>query len=171
MRLCEVTYPMGLDAIGYLTYTVDGYVFVALMRAARPAFTAGDPELVAARERARRLWRSYNALDPAAAARREVLEQLLGAVGDGAAIEPPFFCDYGTQITLGAEVFVNFNCVFWTAVRSPSVHRHSWGPRFNSIWRLTQSTRARGWRARNSRDRSASGRASGSAVARSSCPV
>jgi len=76
-------------------------------------YVASDPELVAARERARRLWRSYNALDPAAGAvRREVLEQLLGAVGAGAVIEPPFFCDYGTQITLGVEVFVNFNCVF-----------------------------------------------------------
>jgi maltose O-acetyltransferase len=29
-------------------------------------YIASDPELAAARERARRLWRSYNALDPAA---------------------------------------------------------------------------------------------------------
>jgi len=41
-----------------------------------------------------------------------VLEELLGGIGQGAVIEPPFFCDYGTQITLGADVFVNFNCVF-----------------------------------------------------------
>ena len=38
----EVTYPLGPDAVGYLTYTVDGYVFVALMRADRAAFAAGD---------------------------------------------------------------------------------------------------------------------------------
>jgi hypothetical protein len=38
----EVTYPMGSDAIGYLTYTADGYVFVTLMRAERPHFTTGD---------------------------------------------------------------------------------------------------------------------------------
>ena len=24
---------------------------------------------------------------------------------------PPFFCDYGTQIELGANVYFNFNCV------------------------------------------------------------
>jgi maltose O-acetyltransferase len=76
-------------------------------------YLASDPELVAARIRARRLWHAYNALDPAdAAARRATLEQLLGVAGAGANIEAPFFCDYGTQITLGADVFVNFNCVF-----------------------------------------------------------
>ena len=26
-------------------------------------------------------------------------------------IEPPFFCDYGTNIELGDKVFFNFNCV------------------------------------------------------------
>ncbi|MBA3559106.1 MAG: sugar O-acetyltransferase [Gemmatimonadaceae bacterium] len=59
------------------------------------------------------LRQSYNALDPAARPqRKDVLVQLLGAVGVGTVIEPPFFCDYGTQIILGAEVFINFNCVF-----------------------------------------------------------
>ena len=76
-------------------------------------YLAADPELVAARVRARRLTLSYNALDPGATdQRREVLGQLLGAVGAGVVIEPPFFCDYGAHTLLGAEVFVNFNCVF-----------------------------------------------------------
>ena len=76
-------------------------------------YVASDPELAAARDRARRLWHSYNALDPAAVdAQRDVLEALLGAIGKDSVIEPPFFCDYGTQITIGAGVFVNFNCVF-----------------------------------------------------------
>src|SRR5262245_34868911 len=76
-------------------------------------YLASDPELVAARIRARHLWRTYNGIDPEeAAARRDVLEQLLGAVGAGVSIEPPFFCDYGSHIVLGAEVFINFNCVF-----------------------------------------------------------
>lgn len=76
-------------------------------------YLASDPELVAQRTRARRLWQTYNSLDPAdAATLGATLERLLGIVGVGARIEPPFFCDYGTQITLGADVFVNFNCVF-----------------------------------------------------------
>jgi hypothetical protein len=48
----EVTYPMGPDSIGYLTYTADGYVFVVLMRAARAAFTADDLLSGSADERA-----------------------------------------------------------------------------------------------------------------------
>jgi maltose O-acetyltransferase len=36
---------------------------------------------------------------------------LFGAMGEGVSIEPPFFCDYGGNITLGDRVFFNFNCV------------------------------------------------------------
>jgi len=76
-------------------------------------YVAADPDLVAARIRARRIWQQYNVSDPGdEAARRTALEQLLGALGTGAVIEPPFFCDYGSQIALGDDVFVNFNCVF-----------------------------------------------------------
>lgn len=76
-------------------------------------YLASDPELVAARIRARRLWQRFNATDPAAAAgARALLGELLGALGVDAWVEAPFFCDYGTQITLGDGVFVNMNCVF-----------------------------------------------------------
>jgi maltose O-acetyltransferase len=76
-------------------------------------YLAMDPELVAARVRARRLFARYNASDPADSnGRAGLLRELLGYAGLDAAIEPPFYCDYGTQITLGAEVFVNFGAVF-----------------------------------------------------------
>jgi maltose O-acetyltransferase len=76
-------------------------------------YLASDPELVAARTRARRLWQRYNLTDPEAAPERDrILRELLGRLGAGAVIEPPFYCDYGSQIELGDEVFVNFNCVF-----------------------------------------------------------
>ena len=76
-------------------------------------YLASDPELVAARVRARRLFARFNASDPGdAPARLACLRELLGAVADDAWIEPPFFCDYGTQISLGAGVFVNFGAVF-----------------------------------------------------------
>lgn len=39
----QVTYPFGQDAIGYITYSEDGYMFVAIMTANRPQFTSGDP--------------------------------------------------------------------------------------------------------------------------------
>jgi maltose O-acetyltransferase len=43
--------------------------------------------------------------------RDRLLRELLGEVGDEVTIRPPFFCDYGTNITIGARTFVNFDCI------------------------------------------------------------
>ncbi|EJB07171.1 acetyltransferase (isoleucine patch superfamily) [Rhizobium leguminosarum bv. trifolii WSM597] len=40
-----------------------------------------------------------------------LLLERLGEVGTGAVIRPPFHCDYGFNIKLGAYVYINFNCV------------------------------------------------------------
>jgi maltose O-acetyltransferase len=71
-----------------------------------------DPELVAARERARNLCWDLNATrDVDADLRRALLRRLFGTGGDDVWMQPPFFCDYGTNIHLGRKVFFNFNCV------------------------------------------------------------
>jgi maltose O-acetyltransferase len=71
-----------------------------------------DTELIAARERARDLCRELNATREAQQdERRRILQQLLGAGGDTAWMQPPFHCDYGSNIHLGTRVFFNFNCV------------------------------------------------------------
>jgi maltose O-acetyltransferase len=44
-----------------------------------------------------------------------MLGRLLGGLGVGSWVEPPFHCDYGTQIRLGARVFVNMGCIFLDA--------------------------------------------------------
>jgi maltose O-acetyltransferase len=76
-------------------------------------YLAADPELTAARTRARHLAKRFNDSDPAdPGAAAEILRELLGELGDAAWIEPPFYCDYGSQIRLGKGVFVNMNCVF-----------------------------------------------------------
>ena len=75
-------------------------------------YLASDPELVAARVRARRLWAEFNASDPGDDDRRaSLLARLLGGIGARASIEPPFYCDYGSNIVLGDGVFVNFGAV------------------------------------------------------------
>ena len=77
-------------------------------------YVSADPELVAARVRARQLVQRYNATAPDLIARpdrRAVLELLIGRCGENVTIEPPFHCDYGDNITLGDEVFMNFQCV------------------------------------------------------------
>lgn len=76
-------------------------------------YLAMDAELVALRTRARTLWQRFNASAPDdPGVRGKILRELLGEAGEGACIEPPFYCDYGAQISLGAGAFVNFNCVF-----------------------------------------------------------
>lgn len=71
-----------------------------------------DPELVAAREHARDLCQALNATREAEQEeRRRILRELFGAGGDTVWMQPPFFCDYGSNIELGERVFFNFNCV------------------------------------------------------------
>jgi maltose O-acetyltransferase len=71
-----------------------------------------DPELSAARVRARDLCQDLNATREAdAAVRRRMLSDLFGAGGDEVWMQPPFYCDYGSNIFLGKRVFFNFNCV------------------------------------------------------------
>src|SRR5689334_22960094 len=72
-----------------------------------------DPELLTMAHRARELLAAFAAIPSVHGDRRRiVLTALLGKLGDGVWIEPPFFCDYGTQISIGANTFVNVNCVF-----------------------------------------------------------
>ena len=71
-----------------------------------------DAELVAGRERARDLCQALNATREAAQVeRRRLVQELFGAGGDTVWLQPPFFCDYGSNIELGRRVFFNFNCV------------------------------------------------------------
>jgi maltose O-acetyltransferase len=71
-----------------------------------------DPELVAARERSRDLCQALNATrEGQHEERRRILRELFGEGGDTVWMQPPFFCDYGSNIALGERVFFNFNCV------------------------------------------------------------
>ena len=70
-------------------------------------YIADDPELTAESLRARRLCAAYNAGD----GDRAILDELLAGLGEGSEIRPPFFCDYGWQIRIGARTFVNFGLV------------------------------------------------------------
>ena len=40
-----------------------------------------------------------------------IIAELLGK-SDGAFINPPFYCDYGTHIEVGRNFFANYNCTF-----------------------------------------------------------
>jgi maltose O-acetyltransferase len=75
-------------------------------------YDASDPQLVAERRRARDLCRELNlSRDAERDLRRRILTDLLGRVGEEAWIEPPFHCDYGSNISLGDKVYFNFDCI------------------------------------------------------------
>jgi maltose O-acetyltransferase len=70
-----------------------------------------DPDLCRERQRCRELCKQLNDSHEAQQEeRRRILTQLFGFESD-TWIQPPFFCDYGTNIKLGSKVFFNFNCV------------------------------------------------------------
>ena len=76
-------------------------------------YNTRDEALIATAHRARSLLAAFAATPSTdSGQRRTILTQLLGAVGEDVWIEPPFFCDYGENVYLGARSFVNVNCVF-----------------------------------------------------------
>jgi maltose O-acetyltransferase len=88
------------------------------MRTEREKMLAGelydalDPELVLDRNRVRDLCQMLNASrERDKEVRRHLCKQIFGKGGDTVWIQPPFHCDYGSNIELGERVFFNFNCV------------------------------------------------------------
>ncbi len=71
-----------------------------------------DPQLAGERRRARLLFHALDGTrDDQQEERARLIKELIPASGREVWIEPPFYCDYGTNITLGERVFFNFNCV------------------------------------------------------------
>lgn len=75
-------------------------------------YNAADPQLSDERRRARLLLKKLNdSRDDELTLRHQLLKELIGEAGEGLWIEPPFYCDYGSNISVGEKVFFNFNCV------------------------------------------------------------
>jgi len=75
-------------------------------------YNPNDPELAEARMMARERCHAINTSAPREEKlRRSVLKELFGSGGDSVWLEPPFRCDYGTNIYLGEKVYFNFDCV------------------------------------------------------------
>lgn len=70
-------------------------------------------DLVTERQQCRKLLRSYNDADDTDLKLRDsIIKQLFGKTGENVYVEPPFRCDYGSNIYLGNNFYCNFNCVF-----------------------------------------------------------
>ncbi len=69
-----------------------------------------DDSIMEEQQICRRKLQTFNFMDRADfAGIREAVKDLLGK-SDGAFINPPFFCDYGTHIEVGKNFYANYNC-------------------------------------------------------------
>lgn len=70
-----------------------------------------DDELYGEHERCKELCHRYNNLSPSQyEERRTLIRKLFGLTGRNFVIEQPLFCDYGYNIEIGENFFMNFNC-------------------------------------------------------------
>lgn len=71
-----------------------------------------DEELLAVRAKCKDLCFAYNQIPPSQTRRQEeLIRQLLGKTKEHFCITAPFWCDYGTNITIGDYFYTNHNCV------------------------------------------------------------
>ena len=69
-----------------------------------------DGEVMEEMKRARRLTQELNTADRSDYENlARIVKELLGK-SEGAVINPPFYCDYGSHIEVGKNFFANYNC-------------------------------------------------------------
>jgi len=74
-------------------------------------YDAADPQLAEERLACRQLLYRFNRSEPSQGAEREaILSKLVGSHGRKFYIEPPFWCDYGSNIETGNNFYANFGC-------------------------------------------------------------
>lgn len=81
-------------------------------------YCSADSELVSDAERVQRLVAQYNAATGETGdVRLALLRLLCSSVGDGTVVRSPFACDYGYNIGLGWNAFINFTAVVGNPAR------------------------------------------------------
>lgn len=92
-------------------------------------YNALDKQLVKERITARELVKLFNdSGEEESAKRSELLAKLIPNGGEAIEIQPPFNCDYGTNIYMGKNVFLNFNCIILDVVKVSIGSRTLIGP-------------------------------------------
>lgn len=92
-------------------------------------YDPADPQLTQDRTDARLLIKALNeSREDQPDERRRLLRSLIPQGGADLAIQPPFYCDYGSNITTGARVFMNFNCIILDVMEVRIGSRTMFGP-------------------------------------------
>ena len=74
-------------------------------------YQAGDETLYNERIACRHLIKAFNDSIPNTDKWKSAMYSLLPNAQKGAHIEPPFHCDYGSNIIIGENFYANFNCI------------------------------------------------------------
>jgi maltose O-acetyltransferase len=75
-------------------------------------YIADDEDLATDFARAQALLERYNRTEHAEQhVRDEILRELIGDLGAGVHIRPPFHLEYGTRVSIGAKTFFNYDCL------------------------------------------------------------
>lgn len=99
---------------------------------AQELYLASDPQLVREVRASRRLTRLFNqTTEEELDERVVVLKELFKATGESLYIEPPFHCDYGSNISIGEGFFANFDCVILDVAPVTIGHNVMFGPKVN----------------------------------------
>jgi len=99
-------------------------------------YNALDKQLTEERVRARLLLKELNdSREDEPEQRERILMQLLPKARKGLWLQPPFYCDYGSNIILGENVFFNFNCILLDVATITVGSRTLLGPQCSGIHR------------------------------------
>ncbi len=110
-------------------------------------YTFLDPDLVAERERTKKLLRLYDRAE-GESERHSLLRQLLGEVGRDSITESPFYCTCGKNTRLGDHVYLDFSCVILDNKEVRIGCRVMIGPAvqiYTAAHPLEAKTRIQGW--------------------------
>jgi len=92
-------------------------------------YNALDPQLSEERMKARLLIKKLNdSREDEEINRESIIKELIPNSGDNLWLQPPFYCDYGTNIIVGNGVFFNFNCVVLDVAHVTIGNRTKLGP-------------------------------------------
>lgn len=112
-------------------------------------YLANDAELVAMTLRAQQLFYAFNhAIPTATKEKQSLLLELLGSIGADCDVRAPFRCDYGSHITCGDRVFINYGCIILDCNTVRLGDRALLGPNvqiYTASHPLDINTRKKGW--------------------------
>lgn len=92
-------------------------------------YNASDEELSRERLKARLLIKELNdSKEDEVNKRAEITKALIPDSGDNLCLQPPFYCDYGSNMKIGNNVFFNFNCVVLDVAQVIIGQRTKMGP-------------------------------------------